>query len=126
MIDDNTLTPERIDELLTFLPIFSKEDYQFVVGVIDAGYPRYSADVHAFFNAVSQPWWLDFDYLAHEASNKISDDGFIQTANLDEIKTMLTLCLRSERFGDGNWESFLKKGRIQAILRRLREIKEAY
>jgi hypothetical protein len=43
---------------------------------------------------------------------------------LDEIKSMLTYCVRGERFYDGHWEDTLKSGRITALLRRLAVLRQ--
>jgi broad-specificity NMP kinase len=54
----------------------------------------------------------------------LSDDDLIATASLDQIKTMLTYCVRGERFVDGHWAHMLESGRIVALLRRLAELRE--
>jgi hypothetical protein len=114
------VTTADMDELLAFLPIF--EDEQFVPVVEWNRWPKYTAEVNAFFWRAGMPRWQDYSYTNSEASKKIGDDAFIASASLDEIKTMLTLCVRSERFGDGNWAHFLESGRIVAILHRLQAV----
>jgi len=49
----------------------------------------------------------------------VHSDEAIAAASLAEIKTMLTFCVRGERFCDGHWGAMVSKGRIGAILRRL-------
>ena len=53
----------------------------------------------------------------------LQDDAFVRRATLAEIKTMLTYCVRGERFSDGHWAAVLKSGRIVAILKRLRVLR---
>ena len=55
----------------------------------------------------------------------LEDEAFIASANLDEIKTMLTYCVRAERFSDGAWGALLSSGKIVALLRRLDALKDS-
>ena len=54
----------------------------------------------------------------------LQNDALIEQATLEQIKTMLTYCLRGERFSDGHWAEMLRSGRIVAILKRLRVLRE--
>ena len=123
------ITPERINELTRFLPLFDKPDRQFIVGWAGGteksggpstgSYPLYPPDVEAFFRLASQPWWCDYQYQPVQAGAMLEDDEVIQSASIEQIKTMLTFCVRGERFCYGHWEAVLKSGRILALLRRL-------
>lgn len=124
-----TLPVEKIDELLRFLPLFEVTDREYVKGwgggemtadgAVTVPYPIYCDDVLEFYSLAGQPHWADYDYRPLEAYAMLSDDQFISTASLDNIKTMLTYCVRGERFGDGHWAYMLETGRIVALLRRL-------
>jgi len=114
-------TTADMDELLAFLPIF--EDEQFVAVEKWNPWPEYTTEASAFSRLAGKPCWNDYDYLGSEASKKIDDGAFIAAASLADIKAMLSLCVRSERFGDGNWAHFLQSGRIVAILRRIQVIR---
>jgi len=126
------MTQTQIDALVRFLPAFEAETREFVIrwdggqvqadGSMTAAYPVYADDVKAFFQYAGQPHWSDYDYAHKPASDWLNDDAFIAQASLDQIKTMLTYMLRSERFCDGCWASFLKRGRVQAVLRRLKAL----
>ena len=48
----------------------------------------------------------------------------ITEASLQEIKFMLTFCLRGERFCDGHVASMIEAGKIASILKRLKVIME--
>jgi hypothetical protein len=37
---------------------------------------------------------------------------------------MLTYCVRGERFSDGHWAAMLESGRIVALLKRLRALRQ--
>ena len=51
------------------------------------------------------------------------DENLIKAASLPQIKTMLTFCLRGERFSDGHWGAMIEQGYIRRLLERLNEIK---
>jgi len=124
-----TVTPRDIDALLEFLPALEKPGRAFILRwaggeAVDAEttttrYPIYADDVLAFFGQAGAPCWSDTSYNPRVAAKMLEDEALIARATLDEIRTMLTLCVRGERFGDGYWGSLLEKGRITAILRRL-------
>jgi hypothetical protein len=48
----------------------------------------------------------------------LGDDEFIRGCTPDDLPTMLTFCVRGERFGDGHWGHVLEKGAVTALLRR--------
>jgi hypothetical protein len=84
----------------------------------------YEEDVVAFFRLVGQPWWSASRYDPATASGLQDDDEFIQGCALDDVRTMLTFCVRMERFGDRLWEHVLETGRATALLRRLAALRE--
>jgi hypothetical protein len=134
-MNDDPLTGARIDDLLGFLPLFEVPGRCFVKawagaeetpdGAITVPFPEYCDDVLEFFWRAGQPCWSDFDYDPRNAHAMLSDDAFIAACTLEEIKTMLTYCVRGERFVDGHWERMLMNGRIVAILRRLVDLRDA-
>lgn len=95
---------------------------QEVDGALVMPYPEYTAEVAEFFRLAGQPWWCDYDYNPLEAAPMLADDQAIARATLDQLKTLLTYCVRGERFCDGHWEAILQTGRVVALLRRLREL----
>jgi hypothetical protein len=131
--ESKDLTAQRIDELLRFLPLFEKPEREFVLrwddvegarhGTTEPATPVYPADVEEFFQLAAQPWWRDDHYLATAAPRMLTDDGIMANATLDQIKTMLTYCVRGERYRHGHWAHALESGRITALLRRLRELR---
>jgi hypothetical protein len=128
-MDDASMPAEKMDELLRFLPLFEIPNRQYVKdwgggettaeGAITVPYPIYCDDVLEFYTLAGQTYWSDFDYDPRVAYEMLRDDEFIATASLDEIRTMLTYCVRGERFADGHWAHMLESGRIVALLRRL-------
>lgn len=130
-----TITPRQIDELLCFLPLFTVPGRTFVEsvgggqdtgdGAITIPYPIYAEDVLAFYRLAGQPCWSDYSYRPREAVRMLADEAFIRRATLAEVKTMLTYCVRGERFGDGHWAAMLESGKIVALLERLRVLRDA-
>jgi hypothetical protein len=127
------ITAEDIAALLRFLPLLEELGRPFIArwhggedvdGVIQMPFPEYAPDVFAFFWAAGQPCWSDFDYVPAEAAAMLADDECIRNASLEEIRTMLTYCVRGERFSDGFWDAVLRSGRVAALLRRLKELAE--
>ncbi len=55
----------------------------------------------------------------------VRNKELIQNASLAELKSLLTYCVRGERFGDGVWEDFINEGIIQSILERLKTLFDA-
>jgi hypothetical protein len=129
-MDNAALSVEEIDELLRFLPLFEIRDREYVKEwgggettpdgkAIQVPYPIYCDDVVEFFTLAGQTYWSDFDYHPREAYTMLNDDECISTASLDQVRTMLTYCVRGERFADGHWAHMLESGCIVALLRRL-------
>ena len=133
-MNDDRITLEKIDALLRFLPLFDVPERKYVKawaggevtpdGAITFPFPEYCDDVLEFFSLAGQTCWSDFKYDPREAYGLLSDDQFISTCSLDDIKTMLTYCVRGERFSDGLWASVLESGRVVAILKRLAVLRE--
>ena len=124
---------EEIDALVEFLPRFERPGRAFARwgetlknadGSISLPFPEYDEDVQEFFRLVARHGWIDYGYKPEEAARMLSDGELVGRACVGQIKTMLTYCLRGERFCDGHWESLLEGGQIVALLRRLKAIRE--
>lgn len=128
------ITRRRIDELLEYLPLLTPSEAGKHVqppsierspkGPIVLGGPVYSQTVYAFFKLAAQECWNDYGYDPGSVRLLIDSDDAIAAASMDQIKSMLTFCVRGERFSDGHWGSMIHEGRIQAILRRLERLRE--
>lgn len=121
MTKENKITPDKINGLLAFLPNFEQPKRRYI-REWKSYYPVYEEDVVAFFRLAGESCWMDTGYKPAEAQKLVQDDQFIAQATLPEIKTMLTYCVRGERFSDGFWASLLENGRVQAILKRLQQL----
>ena len=133
---DTTITLERIDELLAFLPLLSDADVdlepewaggdEIADNVVTTIYPVYPDAVLALFRTAGQPWWADYQYPNHQASKRLEDAGFIAACSMDELRTMLTACVRGERFSDGFWAHCLQSGMMLRLLLRLAELRDDF
>ena len=131
----NAITRARIDELLHFLTPFEHPGRGFIKawsrgpetpnGVRALPFPMYEEDVVSFFRLAGQRWWSASRYDPAKVSEMLDDDEFIQGCTLHDVRTMLTFCVRMERFGDGLWGHVLETGRVTALLRRLAVLREA-
>jgi hypothetical protein len=114
-------TAREIEQLVAYLPRLSAEGFVAVRrwggGETDANgryvmpWPVYDEVVNEFFEAAGQDCWMDFDYVPVE-----------RRASLDEIRTMLTYCVRGERFSEGHWGAMIEQGHVRRLLERLAEI----
>ena len=128
------ITKARIDELLRFLPAFSSKGQslnptwrggeQDDSGVWTMPWPSYPETVREFFRLAAKPCWNDYNYNPSDAGEMVGDDATIAGATLAQIKTMLTYCVRGERFCDGHWQEMFETGRILALLRRLQALRD--
>lgn len=132
MPTDREPTREEIDELLAFLPGFEEPGRSFhkvhpgrrneETGIVTIGCIEYAEDVDAFYQLIHSPQWLCFGYQEQSPQELARDPERIQNAGIDEIRALLTWCVRGERFCDGHMATLFEKGVPQATLRRLAEI----
>ena len=128
-------TRREIDELLAFLPRLTAEGFAPVRdwggGDIQADgayvmpWPRYDPVVSRFFEAAGQDCWMDFNYVPEEAGRMLEDPALVRRAGINEIKTMLTYCVRGERFSEGHWGAMVELGHVRRLLERLAELPDA-
>ena len=85
-------------------------------------FPEYEPVIDAFFKLASQEQWCDVNYNPDEAALLLKRENAIEQSTLAEIKTMLTFCVRGERFCDGHWGSMISNGIICRILQRLQAL----
>ena len=125
-------TLKDIEALTAFLPRLYAEGFSPIVswgggeklkdGSYSMQYPNYNPLVEEFFRLVSSSW-LDYEYDPEQAYRMLKDEQAVKTASLAEIKTLLTFCVRGERFSDGHWGAMIEQGYIRRVLERLNEIK---
>jgi Family of unknown function (DUF6508) len=128
-------TLDEMETLTAYLPRlyaegFSPVDHWYASEKLKDGsftlpYPKYNPLVEEFFRHVSGGGWLNYEYNPEQAYQMLKDEKLIKTASLPQIQTMLTFCVRGERFSDGHWEEMIEQGYIRRVLERLNEIKLA-
>lgn len=122
------------DELISYLPRLYAKDFVHTPqwfggeknadGVMTMPYPEYDPLVSEFFGRAARECWTDYLYMNSSAPAMAEDKGFIASAGMDDLRTLLTWAVRGERFCDGHWESLIESGTIRAILERLRDLRE--
>lgn len=125
-------TLQDIEVLTSYLPRLYAEGFSTIVkweggeklkdGSITLSYPKYDPLVEEFFRQVSSKW-LDYEYDPEQAYHMLKDENRVKAASLAEIKTMLTFCVRGERFSDGHWAVMIEQGYIRRLLERLNKLK---
>lgn len=120
---------EQLDIILKFLHIFSQEGYKFGEWVAEPGhfpYFSYNPDVEAFIVAVHRASLLfDWTSWSDEARRYQAHPDALARADLLTLCKLLTTHVRADRFNEGHLATVLESGHITAILRRLKEIREA-
>ncbi len=125
-------TTQEIEELVSFLPQLYAEGFTPIKkwsggnenrdGAVSMPWPEYEKPVEEFFKVASGECWIDHNYHPAETGRMLQDEEAVQTADLAQIKAMLTFCVRGERFCDGHWGSMIRNGHVRRLLQRLAEI----
>ena len=124
-------TKAEFTEPLVFLPVFSAPDFHPVQqmhggngadGTMQFPCPEYHPEVERFIQAASMDCWQDFHYSPEAMAKMIADPEQVQSATLDQIRSLLTYCVRGERFCDGHIGHLIEAGHVARILERLKEI----
>lgn len=126
-------TFQEIEALTAFLPQLYADGFSPVTrweggekrkdGSYTMPYPTYNKVVEEFYYTLGSEAWIDYEYNPEQAYRMLKDETLIKTASLPQIRTMLTFCLRGERFSDGHWGEMIEKGHIRRLLERLNAIK---
>lgn len=124
-------TIEDIDHMVAYLPKLYADGFQPVLrwdggtktkeGHYSMPWPVYDPLVEAFF--CYRKCWIDYQYDPEAAWQMLKDEALVQRSSLEQIKSMLTFCVRGERFSSGHWGEMIEKGYIRRLLERLREIR---
>lgn len=125
-------TYQEMLELVAFLPHLYSEGFKPVTkwnggdqgadGIFRMPWPEYNPLVQEFYWLAARECWMDYGYRPEDAAAMLKDDEVIKAASLPEIKTMLTYCVRGERFSDGHWAEMIENGSIRKILERINQL----
>lgn len=128
MESSDKITLNDIDELISFLPeLDALNDYIINWEGAESGtfpYPVYPDTVAEFFRAAGKKCWTDYDYLKKVNVDLMKEKDVILNSSLEEMKSVITWCVRGERFSAGHWNTVLKNGIVFAVLERLKILKE--
>ena len=119
--------PENQDaaELTAFLPQLRDPDVDPVIEWQMQGAlarPKYAKWVCDFFSAAGRECWMDRDYHPTTSIEMLDDENLIRSASIEQVRAMLTYCVRGERFCDGLQEDLIRTGKILALVTRIEEI----
>lgn len=122
-------TPDEIAELVAFLPRICAEGFKPVArwhggvsdedGVLTFPWPEYSRTAEEFFAVAGRAVWSDYAYRPEDTARMLADESLVRSASLAQVKSMLTYCVRGERFCDGHWAAMLEQGYVRRLLERL-------
>ena len=131
-MDTRNPTSQEIEELVAFLPRLYEPGFSPVKkwhggdkdddGVITMPWPDYDETVMEFIKVAERECWTDPEYLSKSAGQMLKNDDAVTTADLDQIKSMLTFCVRGERFCTGHWGNVIENGYVRRLLHRLAEL----
>ena len=86
-------------------------------------WPQYDETVRSFIDLiVEQGCWMDTGYDPESSKGLLMDEAAVRNATIPQIRQMLTLIVRGERFCDGWWSSMIEEGHVRRLLERLAEI----
>lgn len=96
-------------------------------GAIQMPYVEYTPEAQHVMSAVyAHHLLVTFDWGAwQEEARRFLDPQVLARASLDELRRLLTLHVRADRFSEGHFAAMITSGHIAAILRRLGELASA-
>ena len=124
------LDNKKVAELIDFLPYLKEIKSTKVTkwlggekradGSFDWPFPDYPVKVEEFFRVAAQPWWVACDYQAAKPRELL--ESRLKSADMNQAKSVLTFCVRGERFCDGFWEELIESGALIPVLERVRQL----
>jgi hypothetical protein len=134
MIQDPTHPTHQKDQLqglAIFLPVFVDPDFSFGAwqpatqgpnGIWSLPYFTFSKDAERFFRATYDLGWVDvsFDWMTwretEDARRLSTEYGEIATATVQQLRQLLTMCVRMDRYCEGSLASDFASGLLTAIV----------
>lgn len=123
--EPTTPTGQDAAELTAFLPQLRDPTVDPVVewqmqGALSR--PKYAKWVCELFQAAGRDCWAARSYHPTASIEMLDDEDLIRSASIDQIKAMLTYCVRGERFCDGLQEELIRTGKMLALLERIEAV----
>ena len=85
-------------------------------------YPEYPEAVTGLMRYIATSPWCYYEYQPGTTQGILDR---LDSANLVDVRSVLTAISRSERFCTGSWRSALQEGRLSAVIERAKKITEA-
>ena len=132
------LAPPQLDGLASLLPAFEAPDAEFGTwkggdelepGSFTMPWFSQSEVTSRFLDVAYRDGWVrpDFDWPAWEETpeaRRLRDDReAIEQATVLELARLLTVVIRSERFGEGAVAEAIESGLVTAVLRRIEQLR---
>ncbi len=121
---------DRLRRLARHLPVFEAPGFSFGEwepsweredGVTVLGWYKPSPEAEAFLADLGG-WITPFDWMSWAATPEgqalLDHPEAVASASADDLRKLLTLYVRSERFGEGTLENAYTSGMLTAIVRR--------
>ena len=118
-MDASEITKKDIEELVSYLPILYNDDVELYKIKTDGKYIddfyHYNKNLNSFIRLVLKPCWFVSSY-----SDELIKNNGIESASLNELKSLLTCCARGEKFRQGHFAIMVERKVIKRILERLK------
>jgi ADP-ribosyl-[dinitrogen reductase] hydrolase len=124
---DQPLTPDYLQAVLEFLPLFEQPDFspgEWITQAESLPYYSYTPEMLDFIRALSgngliQPFdWMNW----REGEQLVDHPELLRSANLQTLRKLLTAHVRADRFSDGHLAGTFESGHMTLILKRMEEI----
>jgi hypothetical protein len=126
IVDESVpVNKQDIEAVLSYLPSFEKEGYDFGEMVEEKGvipWADYSGEVMEFYKDLyTHKFIVNFDWTSWQdiAFAYYENPELIKNADLKTIRRLFTVHIRKDRFCEGHLLSVLESGHITKILQRL-------
>ena len=84
--------------------------------------PSYPETINDFMFYLSTSVWNNFNYNPEIVGIKIKEPDYLENADIDEIRSVLTWVHRTELFSDGHWRTVLESDILPKIINRLKSL----
>jgi hypothetical protein len=126
----NQIALENIDNILTFLTLFSNQDrqlYDIQTEPLTLDPYSYSKEFNRFITALyTEKFVISFDWTnwQHEANRFVTSPELLNVADISTIQKLFTSHVRKERFCSGHLAQLIDNGHFLTILHRLEAIRK--
>lgn len=128
------LTKENIDKILEYLPLLEDKTKKFFVEapqdkpgvVVLPAYLMTSIGLKLYEDLYKEGFVTDFKWVdwVYEAGEYSAYDEKLSKADLKDVRRLLTIIVRQDRFCEGLIEEVIDSGLMLKILKRLKAIRE--